>query len=238
VALLFAAPDDIAGGGFVGERLTLFPPLVLLPWLAGGRFPRAWRWGVIAAAVLLAGRLLALCWGAWSEVNRNLEDYLAVARRVEDGRTVVPLAFDHQVRDDDGVAQPFRVFPYLHAIGYEAATRPIVSLGLYEAGTDLFPLRYRPERDPYRHLPSGSGCYECAPPGVDLAQFEAATGERIDYVIVWQPDRGPVTLELLDVRTQLTTLFERAAVSPRGLAELWRRKPTPPPGPAAPPTGR
>jgi hypothetical protein len=255
VAMVLVCPDDIAGGGFVVDRLTLFPPLVLLAWLAGGRWGKGERWAVMGAAVLLSAALLGLSWGRWVEVNANLDDYLAVASQVEPGRAAVSVSLSHQVRGPDGLFHPYRVFPYVHAFGYvaaeggaaaahavvnhaaepkakasvaaagAAAAHAVVNLGQYEATTDLFPLRFRAEVDPYNHLAARPGGLEWAPPAVDLLGFERRTGARVDYVIVFQPN-----FQLADERQvnelyrQLEEGFERTAVSPRGLAELWRHR--------------
>ena len=224
-AMAFVSPDDVAGGGFLVDRLTLFPPLLLLLWLAGGRWPRGLRWAVQGVAVAIALAMLTLLWQRWVEIDGYLGDYLAAAERIETGRTAVPLSFAHQVTAASGELVPFRVFPFVHAMGYVAAQRPVVDLGRYEATTDLFPLRFRPEVDPYRHLATMPGGLEWAPPFVDLPRFERQTGRRLDYVLIWLPD-APARTEpsALDLYRQLEEGWERIYVSPRGLAELWRHR--------------
>ncbi len=117
----------------------------------------------------------------------------------------------------------FRLWPFVHALGYVAGRRPIVDLGLYEAGEDYFPLRFRPELDPYRHLSIGPLGMEEVPPRVDVPGYERRGG-RVDYVLLWQPQvapaNHPATRELY---RQLAAGFERVHVSRRGNAELWRR---------------
>ena len=54
--------SELAGGGFLVHRLALFPPLVLLLWVAGGRFGRRARLVVplLAATLALAQRVYVI----------------------------------------------------------------------------------------------------------------------------------------------------------------------------------
>ncbi len=190
----FAAPSTMAGGGFLNHRLALFPPLVLLLWLASARWTARARWTMQLAGILLATGMLVTLWARWSRINVDLDEYVATADRIEDGRTVLPLTFAPQGVEiaSDGQRQDlaFRVWPFVHALGYVAGRRPIVDLGLYEAGEDYFPLRFRPELDPYRHLSIGLLGMEEVPPRVDLPRYERQGG-RVDYVLLWQPQAAP-----------------------------------------------
>src|SRR6185503_2746036 len=224
----FAAPSELAGGGFVNHRLGLFPPLALLLWLGSGRWTRRVRVGAQLAGALLAIGMLATLWARWWRVDRQLDEYVAVAERIEDGRTVLPLALaPHGIeRTADGRSRElaFRVSPFIHAMGYVAGRRPIVDLGLYEACEDYFPLRFRPDLDPYRHLSTGPIGIEIVPPRLDIAGYERHGG-RVDYVLLWQPQAMPRDLPTgRDLYRQLDSGFDRVHVSSRGNAELWRRK--------------
>jgi hypothetical protein len=233
VAALFtivylAAPSELAGGGFVNHRLALFPPLALLLWLGTARWSSRWRWAAQAIGSALAIGVLALLWARWSRIDRYLDEYVAVAEHVEDGRTVLPLAFApagcELARDGKCEELAFRLWPFVHALGYVAGRRPIVDLGLYEAGEDYFPLRYRPELDPYRHLSVGKLGMEEVPPRVDVATYERHGG-HVDYVLLWQaraaPRENALTRELF---RQLTDSFQRSCVSAEGNAELWQAR--------------
>jgi hypothetical protein len=224
----FVAPSELAGGGFVNHRLALFPPLALLLWLGSGRWGSRTRLAAQLLGAALALAMLAMLWTRWSTIDRYLEEYVAVADRVEEGSTVLPLGFAPA-----GVAVgpggerrqlAFRLWPFVHALGYVAGRRPIVDLGLYEAGEDYFPLRYRPKLDPYRHLSIGPVGVEEVPPRVDIPGYERRGG-RVDYVLLWQPRAAsgehPLTRELY---RQLHDGFERAEVSSAGNAELWAHR--------------
>jgi len=227
----FAAPSELAGGGFVNHRLALFPPLALLLWLGTAAWSRPWRSAAQAIAAALAIAMLALLWARWSRIDRYLDEYVSVAERIENGRTVLPLSFAPAGCEMTGSGEcralAFRLWPFVHALGYVAARRPIVDLGLYEAGEDYFPLRYRPELDPYLHLSIGKLGVEEVPPRVDIAAYERHGG-RVDYVLLWQPRAAPGDHPLMrELHRQLEGGFERVALSGAGNGELWRyrRKP-------------
>jgi hypothetical protein len=176
--------------------------------------------------MVLALGVLAMLWTRWAAIDELLGEAVATAEHVEDGHTVLPLAFA-PAGDPFHPSTPagklaFRVRPFVHAVGYVAGHRPIVDLGLYEAAEDYFPLRFRPAIDPYRHLSVGPLGMEEIPPRVDIAGYERQGG-RVDYVLLWQPPVEPRRDGAEEVYRQLAT-FERVYVSRRGNAELWRRR--------------
>lgn len=225
VLVYLVAPNDLAGGGYVTHRLNLFPPLALLLWLAGASYGPRLRAGVQAIGAVLALGLLGLLWVRWTAVDGALREHRLAASRVPPGATALPLSYAHAGKRADGRALAFRVQPFLHALGYASARAPIVDLGLYGASEDYFPLRYRPALDPYHHLGGGRHGMEGQPPTVDIPGYERRTGARVDYVLLWQPAAAPPRHpSVVSLRRQLAAGYERAYVSPRGLAELWRRR--------------
>jgi hypothetical protein len=47
----------------------------------------------------------------------------------------------------------------------------------------------------------------------------------VDFVLLWQPgEASPRHPAVVDLRRQLAAGYRRDYVSPRGLAELWRRR--------------
>ena len=225
VLVYLAAPNELAGGGFVTHRLNLFPPLALLLWLAGAEYRPRLRVTIQAAGGTLALALLGILWMRWAAVDDYLADYRLAAARVPAGATALPLSFAHQGRGPDGEILAYRLLPFLHAFGYAAARSPVVDLALYGASEDHFPLRYRPRLDPYDHMARRPGGVEGQPPAVDIPGYERRTGGRVDFVLLWQPrEASPRDPAVLDLRQQLAAGYARVYVSPRGLAELWRRR--------------
>jgi hypothetical protein len=69
--------------------------------------------------------------------------------------------------------------PMRHTAGYAAIMRSAVNLDNYEGQTDLFPLKFRPDRNPGVFI----GAIENNPPQVRL------DSPLIDYVLLWDPQR-------------------------------------------------
>jgi hypothetical protein len=179
--LFFALPDFVDWGGYIRARLLLLFWIALVLWLATLRFGQ--RAGLLFQAAIITCALGLLGLKAWKlrEVNLYLAEYLSAAQQLEPGHTLLPLNFlPGDTRHGGGPS--FLVDPLLHASGYLAVGRCLVSLNNYEADdTDHFPTRFRPELNPYTH----GGYDEYRPERVDLARYAAATGRPIEYVLSW-----------------------------------------------------
>ena len=93
-------------------------------------------------------------------------------------------------RNEDGeIAEFFRADPILHAATYAAITRLGPSLKVYQTQSNYFPVRYRPEINPYKHLVQNSRPdLERNPPRIDLDAYRQKTGIKPDLVTVWGDD--------------------------------------------------
>jgi hypothetical protein len=224
-ALALLAPDAIGKGWGITLRLQIFPFALAIAWVGSVRsIPRVGR-ALPAVTSALSVLLLALRWPTSARLSGSLEEYVSIAPYVESGRTLLPLVLTAGRDVDRTQLVPLNFGPFLHASGYVAASRDVVDFTNYEANTDLFPLRFRPERNPFLALGRGRGLEgEVAPPCVDLDAGGGAV--RVDYVLLW----GPVEPVLGDpcVRAwaqQLVRGYERVHVSrPNGYAQLWRRR--------------
>lgn len=227
--LYFLMPAALAGGLFVNYRLTLYPFFALILWFAAQ--PTAHR-AKAAVLALGAGSTVALGllhFSAFARLNTALAEYVSVADLVEPGRTLLPLSFSHVGLGLDGKDLSARVGPFRHAAGYVAAERHIIDLANYEANTSYFPVRYRPEVNPYLHLGADDTTpdhgLESLPPHVDVPGYTARTGQVVEYVLIWglgpgqetQPAARAIMRQLKDGG------YERLAVSEAGTAQLYGR---------------
>ncbi|HWM92487.1 MAG TPA: hypothetical protein VN493_17105 [Thermoanaerobaculia bacterium] len=219
-ALALAVPSNVGVGGFIHQRLSLFPFLALILWLATFDLPAPLRRGIPILAVGLALGLLGLLWTRWREIDVYLAEYLSAEERIPRGSTLLHLSYAHCGRAPDGAPLAFRVQPFLHAGSRVATEKSVADLRLYAANYEgYFPLHYRPERNPYDHVSLGSW-HDRVPPWVDLLSHP------VDYVLLWQVSWNRRHPAVRSVRSQLETRYERIYVSPRGRAELWRRERT------------
>ncbi|MFL6237598.1 MAG: hypothetical protein ACJ76N_31055, partial [Thermoanaerobaculia bacterium] len=221
----FAAPSELAGGGFINHRLVLFPFLALILWFGTFEHPvRRRRW-IQGAAAGIALTFLGLFAWKYAELGRGLAEIAAVGRAIPPDHTFLYLSYAH--RGDGGDGGPaFRTWPFVHAGGYVAARKRLVDLSLYEANEDYFPLLFRPALNPYLHLSNGLLGIEKEPPEVDLQGYPRRTGGRVDYVLLWGLRDGrrgePKVRAVLD---QLAAGYDLVARSPGGRALLYRARP-------------
>ncbi len=183
--IFFAAPSELAGGGFINHRLNLFPFLALILWFGTFDHP-AWRRRAIQiAAAGIALAFLAVFASMYARVNSDLTEIVAAGDHVEPDHTLLFLSFAHRGERPDGQPLVFRTEPYVHASGYIAARKRLVDLSLYEASENYFPIYFEPRLDPFRHLAAVPLGIETEPPRVDLLGYPKRTGGRIDYVLIW-----------------------------------------------------
>ena len=224
-----AAPDQFGRGWGMTLRLQFFPFALALLWVGLGRPLPGLARTLPAACSLASLALLGLRLPAHARLSHALEEYTSVAPHVPRGSVILPLQLTlGRDLDRDGLF-PLNFSPLLHAAGYVAASRDSVDLANYEANTGLFPVRYRPERNPYLRLARGLGFEgEGSFPCVDLA---SGSDLGIDHVIVWGPlEDALVDPCVRDWARELARAYDLVFVSrPRHFAELWRRKPAAPP---------
>lgn len=216
LALYLVSPDEIGIGSFIIYRLNLFPFLVLVLWLA--TFPHSVRrrvgLQVLGVGVSLA--MLGLLVPRWRELNVYLAEYTSAAEHIEPGRTLLALSFSHTGESLDGTRRAERIWPFVHAGGHIAARKPVADLGLYAAKYDVFPIRFRPERHPHRHLNTRDEI---------VFEYPEETGGRVDYVLTWWPEaKQPSLGRRQEILERLESGFNRVYTSPRGLVRLYRSR--------------
>lgn len=214
LVLYLASPEQIGIGGYILYRLNLFPFLVLILWLAAFPHPAWRRLGLQVLGVAVALGMLGLFAPRWRDLNGYLAEYTSAAEHVEPGRTLLALSFSHPGENADGTRRAERIWPFIHAAGHIAARKPVAALDLYAAKYDVFPIRFRPERDPHRHLGTQGGI---------VFQYPEATGGRVDYVLIWWPGaKEPSLGRREEILGRLESGFERVYTSSRGLVRLYR----------------
>lgn len=221
--IFFAAPSELAGGGFINHRLNLFPFLALILWFGTFDHP-AWRRRAIqtAAAGIALGFLGVFAW-MYARIDADLAEIAAAGEHVEADHTLLFLSFAHRGEQLEGRPLIFRTEPYVHAGGYIAARKRLVDLSLYEASENYFPIYFEPRLDPFRHLAAVPLGIETEPPRVDLLGYPKRTGGQVDYVLIWglREDRRsePAVAETL---RQLAVGYEEIWRSEDGRVALYR----------------
>ncbi len=197
--LYFLSPDAMGGGSMIKVRVSLYPWLVLIPWLSPGLGSRAR--GVFVPALALIWLLNAGYLVHWYRLlEGDMKTYLAGLEPVQPATRILPLQFEPSRR-----AEKANVLT--HAISYEALEKGLVDWDNYEAATAFFPTRFR----------------ESAPPPV-IWEIEAtpdrvrlwAWRNRADYIYVWRMPPGH------PLRNRLRRPYDLISVRDGG--ELWERR--------------
>lgn len=199
VLLYFVSPDETSGGSVLKPRLSLYPFLVLIPWIAPRFTPRARR-AAVAGLALLA--VLDVGYQVrWHRLlDGEIQEYLAGLEGVPRHARLLPLTFDTH-----GSAA---VLPILgHAASYAALEKSLIDWDNYEAAVGFFPIRFRlsvPRPD--------IGLIETRKEDFPVKQYKA----RADYVYTWKmpPD--------LPLERRLGKHYD--AVWKEGGGVLWKRK--------------
>jgi hypothetical protein len=194
VALYFFSPDGMGGGNILKPRLSMFPYLVLIPWLAPPLTPRARRL-CVAGLALLAFLNLAYVTTVYQKRTGIMEKYLAGLAPVRPNTRVLPLVFWY----DASVLG--------HAIDYAALEKNLIDWNNFEATGSHFPVVFRASAPPppYEEI-------ERKPGGLSIEEWK----DRADYVYTWRlPQRHPLVRRLAEHYDLISVV---------GSGALWERR--------------
>jgi len=228
LALALASPDSFGHGWGMTLRLQVFPFALALIWLGTGPVVPLLARVVPFACALASLALIGMRIPIQARLSQALEEYTSVAPYVAKESVFLPLQLTFGRDLDRTGLFPLNFGPLLHAGGYIAVARDSVDLANYEASKTLFPMRYRPELNPYLRLARGAGFEgEGALPCVDLEAGQDLLG--IDYIIVWGPLQDAIGDPCVrDWTRELATSYRLVYQSrPRGFAQVWSRKASP-----------
>jgi hypothetical protein len=220
---ILTSPSGTAGGGTTYDRVSLWIFLTLVLWIAVQPLSRRAERGLVAVSLAATLAFLALRLPRYAELDDYLAEYVSAGATLRRDSVLLPLGFAPQGVREDGTTLSLRVLPFLHAASWIAADRGVVDLLNYEADLGYFPVRFRPEANPYRLMRAG---LETLPPCVSLNRYDRLGPRTLDYVLVWGVRTGdqthPCTAAILrHLDERYTRVFTS---SPRGLAELYERK--------------
>lgn len=178
----FIAPPAAAGGSLIRERLSLYPWLVLVPWLAARLRPRRWAAGMIVGLLLAAAVGNAAYLTRWyRKVDREIEPYLAGLEAARPHSRIVSLLFDRRGSTE-------RVSPFGHLIARAALAKGMIDWDNYQASVDFFPVRFRRSVV----VPELTAFY-LDPARVRLRGWQG----KVDYLYAWQmPRNAPISRRL------------------------------------------
>jgi hypothetical protein len=222
LALYFAVPDQLLGGGLISDRLVLYPFFGAMLWFATQVYEPWMRRLVQMLSATIAVMFLLLHTFKYADLNPYLAESLSGISAIEYNTTILPLSLSRRGSSANGTPLASRATPFEHLSGHVVAQRRVVDVKNYQARQGLFPLVIRPELNPLPHI----GQIDSEQPQPDWAAYADNIGRPIDYVIVWglRDDRaagGTADALLQDVEERYDWIYTSA---PRGLMRLYRRK--------------
>jgi hypothetical protein len=186
--LLYAvSPQGLAGGAILKPRLSLYPWLLLIPWLSPGLSPRV-RKAVTGALALGALLYLGYMTHLYRVYGAEVSRYLAALEPIRPNTRVLPLLFE-RTRPTDVLS---------HAFGYKALEKGLIDWDNYEAKVSFFPTRFRSSAV----LPDVQGVFTAA------ETFKVQRNlSHVDAVYTW---KMPADLSLRDrLKRDYTRVSER-----------------------------
>ncbi|MDP9121873.1 MAG: hypothetical protein M3O15_11000 [Acidobacteriota bacterium] len=176
LVLYFLSPEGAAGGSVLKPRLSLYPLLLLLPWLSG-RLGRAVAAAGVCVATVLALAYLGIVLHWYRALDPEVEAFVAGLDKAAPNSRLLPLLWKARG------ASPF-VGIFGHAVDHVATARGLVDYDNYEATTALFPVRFKPSV----HRPD-LYTIEADPGALLIRQYRDA----IDEVYCWHmPSDAPL----------------------------------------------
>jgi hypothetical protein len=216
------APEALGSGGVVSQRLALFPVLGITIWLAAQPVRREAFGAVAAASMVCAVGLLVLRIPSYVSTSDAVADYVSITSCIAPRSTMVQANLSAVVSGPQG-----RISPLIHDTGRLSAATHGHDLGSITSAVPLFPLQNKPANDPFEFLVTRQNGEYDIPPGIDPLAFEAATGEPVDYVVLFGRDQATdstlTTPAWLALSEELDTAYRLVATSPAGAVELYER---------------
>jgi hypothetical protein len=218
------APEAVgSGGSFLTQRLALFPAYGALMWLGRQHLRRGELIVAATVAVVAAVGLGAVRHDELRHIELVAADQAAIVNCVPRGATIVQSNLADVTFGSAG-----RIDALTSETGRLAAERDGIDLANYNWEVPFLLQRFRPETNPYTYLAVGRRFHR-VPPVLKFAEFERATRNSVDVVVLWarprmtDAARRSSTWRRFD--RSLRTRYRRTARSPLGWWEVWTRAP-------------
>jgi len=195
------APDSMSGGGFIKTRLSLFPFLIIIPWLSWD-MPKVAK-GVVSAALIILSVAYIMHASYYHKIlSDDMKIYTSGYDVIEKNKVVVPLSFNNG-------GKGWRIGMFLHSVGHYGYTTGCIEMDNYEATTNYFPTYYKPSL----HRPD-TGIIEGRPGEMNFAEYV----NDVDYIITWALTSGS------DAEAKITKYYK--LIKHNGDLRIFMRKNT------------
>lgn len=223
VLAYFFAYESMLGGSYIRYRLESMIYIFALITVATVAVPAYLRFALalfFSAVTLIyfGGR-----WGAYKDAGTMVNEFRSLRPFIEDKSVVLPLKYvsfpmDH--RYEKVIAGKVLLFSHVAESIYDG-NKQLIFTENYEANTGYFPLLWKDEVNPFKHLGSS---IEGTPPNVDIAGY-INRGYSIDYIVVWGREgdilQNPLTQS---VSGDINKYYDLVHTTPLYKIELYKRK--------------
>lgn len=135
--IYLTAPSDMAGGGFISNRLILYPPLLLLPWVSNNYHIIIKRMVEGLIILICLANIVMLDYYVW-KFNGVMQEFVSGVDLVGSNNAIIGL-----MRDRRGWF--LRVEPYAGGTNYYCIDNKNVSFVNYQANLIYFGINFKPD---------------------------------------------------------------------------------------------
>ena len=222
-------PDWVSTNGDIKFRFSVLIWLSYAAWLVSAiDLSEKLRYGVVAVVLVVNGGFLVCKLPELISTSRQLKEYYNVAEFTKPNDVMLSFSDANLgILSNGSRVQNRRVEPFKHAGAMLAALTGTINLNampLHERNVH-YPLRFRPDVDPYKHMTSVYYGMEESPPLVDILRYKRKTGVQIDTITVWGPEVTNWELKL--ARAAFEGPFEVRRSSPHGWLRMYRPRDSP-----------
>ena len=169
IMLYFFMPSSMGGGGFIADRLSLFPFLIILPWFSVKQ-SKMHKYILLVFILILCVVNVVYVSYYYITLDEDMKEFVSNVSLIEKNKVILPMPLDPY-------GKSYRIGIFFNSFGYYCLSNGGISLGNYEAGTSYFPIRYK---ENFERPPLGIVLH--APRNLDITKIVSLP---IDYVITW-----------------------------------------------------
>jgi hypothetical protein len=204
--IYLSAPSDMAGGGFISNRLILYPPLLLLPWISINyhKIMKRTIEGIVILLCLI--NISMLNYYVW-KFNGVMQEFVSGVELVGNDNAIIGL-----IRDRMGWFM--RVEPFAGGTNYYCIDRGNVNLVNYQANLIYFGINFKPNLN---RPDIATLAYE--PNKLDFGNYV----KDVPYIVAWgladnsDTEKNVLNYYKLITRTDKLKVFESLMVGAKHL---------------------
>jgi len=206
--LYLIVPDGIASGGFIVPRLAMLFFLFVLVWFSVKGGNKYYLGGLSLLSIAVSCTFLTYHMRVMEKPVNQATEYYEMEAQIAENSIVLPLNYSSNWLHSN----------YSNYLG--VGDKGILVLENYETNAPHFPLvwKTKPPAESLGNFESSNN------PRIDIAQYEAASGQRIDYICRWSYNELHADSTTHSVSQQIDDNFELIFTTSGKRGELFARR--------------